>query len=95
MTSTTAVPQTIHALDSETCSTEKVYSGDSCAALAAKCGITPAEFTEYNPDPKLCLSLMPGQHVCCSSGNLPDFTPKPYANGTCFTYVVQPQVFSL
>lgn len=56
--------------------------------LASECGITPAEFTTYNPEPNECSTLTVGEHVCCSSGTLPDFAPQPYANGTCATYLV-------
>ncbi|KAJ8126287.1 hypothetical protein O1611_g7351 [Lasiodiplodia mahajangana] len=72
----------------DTCSTVQVVAHDTCATLAAECGITPAEFTDYNPSSTLCSTLVPGQHVCCSSGTLPDYTPSPYANGTCYTYTV-------
>ncbi|KAI1131231.1 class V chitinase Chi100 [Nemania abortiva] len=73
----------------DSCSTVQVVFGDSCASLAAECGITPAQFTEYNPDPSLCGSLTPGQHVCCSAGTLPDFTPKPDQDGYCYVYLVR------
>jgi hypothetical protein len=33
--------------------------------------------------------LTPGQHVCCSAGDLPDFRPKPLADGTCFSYTTK------
>ncbi|EDN99276.1 hypothetical protein SS1G_02128 [Sclerotinia sclerotiorum 1980 UF-70] len=36
----------------------------------------------------LCSTLAVGQHVCCSDGNLPDYSPQPNANGTCATYTV-------
>ena len=68
-----------------TCSATKVVSGDSCQSLAATCGITPAEFTIYNPSSTECSTLVPGEWVCCSAGTLPDFAPQPYANGTCYT----------
>ncbi|KAL4916199.1 glycoside hydrolase superfamily [Aspergillus aurantiobrunneus] len=42
---------------------------------------------KYNPSDDLCSSLMAGQHVCCSSGTLPDFTPQPNADGSCKTYL--------
>lgn len=71
------------------CTTVQVVSGDSCASLAAECGITAAEFTEYNPSSTLCSSLVVGEHVCCSTGTLPDYSPSPYENGTCYTYLVQ------
>ena len=67
------------------CSTEKVISGDSCAALAERCGISGADFTKYNSDKGFCSSLKPGQHVCCSEGDLPDFRQKPNADGSCAT----------
>ncbi|KAF4223780.1 hypothetical protein CNMCM8980_010274 [Aspergillus fumigatiaffinis] len=71
------------------CSTIQVESGDSCASLASECGITPAQFTQYNPSSTLCSSLTPGKHVCCSAGTLPDFTPKPGADGYCYSYLVK------
>ncbi|AEO70565.1 glycoside hydrolase family 18 protein [Thermothielavioides terrestris NRRL 8126] len=68
------------------CRTIQVAAGDGCSTLAAKCGISAADFTKYNPDSSLCSTLTPGQHVCCSAGTLPDFRPKPNADGTCATY---------
>jgi chitinase len=70
------------------CSTVTVASGDTCASLAAECGISAADFTEYNPSSTLCSTLAAGQHVCCSLGTLPDFAPQPYSNGTCATHLV-------
>ncbi|EFW98972.1 class 5 chitinase chi100 [Grosmannia clavigera kw1407] len=70
------------------CTAIKVVSGDSCWALSQRCGISAADFTKYNPEANLCATLTPGQHVCCSAGTLPDFKPKPNANGTCATYTV-------
>jgi hypothetical protein len=70
------------------CSTVQVDGGDSCAALASKCGISPADFTTYNSDPNFCSTLKPGQHVCCSAGTLPDFSPKPSPDGSCATYTI-------
>ncbi|KAL4733759.1 glycoside hydrolase [Aspergillus similis] len=78
---------TLHARS--TCSYVQVHSGDSCASLVQSCGITAAEFTEYNPASDLCSTLAVGQYVCCSKGDLPDFAPQPYANGTCYAYSVQ------
>ncbi|RSL78176.1 hypothetical protein CEP51_008443 [Fusarium floridanum] len=72
------------------CSTIQVKGGDSCAALATRCGIKAADFTKYNSQTKdLCSTLREGQHVCCSSGDLPDFSPKPDPDGGCATYQVQ------
>ena len=72
-----------------TCSTIQVALNDLCPKLAAECGITLVEFTSYNPISNLCTTLMPGQHVCCSPGTMPDYLPQPYANGTCATYTVK------
>ncbi|GFF80120.1 killer toxin subunits alpha/beta [Aspergillus lentulus] len=71
------------------CSTVQVEGGDSCSALATKCGISAADFSKYNSGPNLCSSLMPGQHVCCSAGTLPNFAPKPNPDGSCATYTIQ------
>lgn len=70
------------------CSTIQVHSGDSCGSLAKKCGISGNGFTKYNNDDDLCSSLTPGQHVCCSTGDLPDFKPQPNADGSCHVYNV-------
>ncbi|OBT75801.1 hypothetical protein VF21_05582 [Pseudogymnoascus sp. 05NY08] len=43
----------------------------------------------YNPAKDFCVKLQPGQWVCCSSGTVPDKSPKPKADGSCFSYVVQ------
>ncbi|KAL7944577.1 glycoside hydrolase family 18 protein [Trichoderma barbatum] len=66
-----------------------IGAGDTCAALASECGITAAQFTQYNPSSTLCSKLTPGQHVCCSSGTLPDFKPKPDNKGNCYAYYVK------
>ncbi|KAH8893931.1 glycoside hydrolase, partial [Thozetella sp. PMI_491] len=67
---------------------EKVINGDTCEKLAARCGISGADFTKYNTDKDLCSTLMEGMRVCCSSGTLPDIRPKENADGTCFAYHV-------
>ena len=71
------------------CRTIQVQDKDTCASLAAECGISTSDFTKYNPNSSLCSGFQPGQHVCCSSGSLPDFTPKPGADGHCATYLVK------
>ncbi|CAI7591731.1 unnamed protein product [Penicillium glandicola] len=71
------------------CTTAQVVSGDSCATLVTECGITADDFYEYNTASDLCSTLAVGQYVCCSSGDLPDNTPQPYSNGTCYTYLVE------
>ncbi|OBR02336.1 Chitinase [Colletotrichum higginsianum IMI 349063] len=66
------------------CRAEEVISGDDCGALAKRCGISATQFDKYNSGTKnLCSTLKPRQHVCCSPGDLPDFRPKPDANGNC------------
>jgi hypothetical protein len=72
------------------CTTIKVVQDDLCGALADRCKITLSQFEQYNPD--ICNKLVVGQRVCCSAGTLPDIAPKPYANGSCYTYTVQPHV---
>ncbi|KAF7337318.1 Glycoside hydrolase family 18 protein [Mycena sanguinolenta] len=69
-----------------TCSTITVVAGDSCASLAARCGISATDFTTYNPSATLCSTLAVGQKVCCSSGSLP--TPVENADGSCANYTV-------
>lgn len=71
------------------CRTIQVVAGDGCESLATKCGITGNAFTSYNPSSTLCSTLQEGQYVCCSTGTLPDRTPKPQADGTCASYIVQ------
>jgi GH18 family chitinase len=71
------------------CRTIQVVSGDSCGTLASRCGISGADFMKYNPGSSFCSTLMPKQHVCCSSGDLPDFRPKPNADGSCYSYETQ------
>ncbi|EXM30032.1 hypothetical protein FOTG_05063 [Fusarium oxysporum f. sp. vasinfectum 25433] len=72
------------------CRTIQVKSGDTCGALAERCGIKAADFTKYNSQTKnLCSTLIDGQHVCCSSGDLPDFRPQPKPDGGCATYTVE------
>ncbi|THV51916.1 hypothetical protein BGAL_0095g00320 [Botrytis galanthina] len=72
----------------DSCTTVKVVAGDTCATLAAECGITPAAFSQYNPSATECSSLTTGEYVCCSAGTLPDNTPQPSANGDCYAYLV-------
>ncbi|EXK32523.1 hypothetical protein FOMG_12692 [Fusarium oxysporum f. sp. melonis 26406] len=72
------------------CRTIQDKSGDGCGDLAERCGIKAADFTKYNSQTKnLCSTLIDGQHVCCSSGDLPDFRPKPKPDGSCATYTVE------
>jgi hypothetical protein len=68
------------------CRTISVAAGDGCASLAAKCGVSGNAFMGYNTKTNFCATLQPGQRVCCSTGTLPDFTPKPNPDGSCATY---------
>lgn len=72
------------------CRTEEVVFGDGCDTLIKRCGITWEQFKSYNDDGKVCGNLMPGQRVCCSSGSLPSRKPKQNSDGSCASYVVQP-----
>jgi chitinase len=66
-----------------------VNSGDSCASLATRCGLTASNFTKYNPSSTFCSNLTIGEPVCCSSGSLPNLTPQKNPDGTCASYTVK------
>lgn len=72
----------------DTCKYIKVDSGDSCWSLAQECGITQAQFEGFNKKDNFCNGLRPDQYVCCNKGDLPDFTPKPNADGSCSSYEI-------
>ncbi|KAK8028336.1 hypothetical protein PG991_005392 [Apiospora marii] len=76
-----------------TCEYLRVELGDSCASLAAKCGIRGAEFVKFNPRPDLCMSVASGDYVCCSAGDpytpsKPD-SPQPGEDGTCAVHLIE------
>lgn len=73
------------------CRTVTVDTGDDCGKLLTRCGggLTAADFYKYNPNPKLCSTLQPGQRVCCNTGQLPDIRPKQNADGSCFAYKIK------
>lgn len=54
------------------CRDIQVVSGDSCASLASRCGISGFNFEKFNPKTNLCSTLKPKQYVCCTEGDLPD-----------------------
>ncbi|KXJ89088.1 hypothetical protein Micbo1qcDRAFT_213428 [Microdochium bolleyi] len=70
------------------CRTIQVVSGDDCGTLAAKCGVSGFDFESYNKVSNFCGSLKPKQHVCCSSGSMPNFAPKPNSDGSCKAYTI-------
>ncbi|EFQ99545.1 killer toxin alpha/beta [Nannizzia gypsea CBS 118893] len=72
------------------CRAIQVVSGDSCGALASRCGIPGADFTKFNNKPNFCATLKPKQWVCCSAGTLPDKTPQPQPDGTCAVHHISP-----
>lgn len=71
------------------CRTEMVQAGDGCWALADRCGISQSGLTRYSPGSNLCNTLVVGQQVCCSTGELPDNIPPANSDGTCDTINVQ------
>ncbi|KAK3938836.1 glycoside hydrolase superfamily [Diplogelasinospora grovesii] len=73
-----------------TCTYIQAQAGDGCWALAQRCGITQDQLQQYNTAHNFCNTIQVGEYVCCSAGSLPDFSPKPYSNGTCYTYTAQP-----
>ncbi|KAH8658450.1 hypothetical protein BX600DRAFT_524945 [Xylariales sp. PMI_506] len=73
----------------DTCTTVQVVADDSCSTLATECGISDTDFLEYNTASDLCSTLTPGQYVCCSSGDLPDYAPSPDSDGNCYAYTVK------
>ncbi|VTO88650.1 unnamed protein product, partial [Fusarium graminearum] len=70
------------------CKTTKVGDKDTCTTLTIRCNIRGADFVKYNTKQNLCSTLKVGQLVCCSSGTLPDNTPKPDSDGTCATHKI-------
>ncbi|RDH35419.1 glycoside hydrolase family 18 protein [Aspergillus welwitschiae] len=89
-TSITTPNHSIQPIESrdDACSYVIVASGDSCASLASKCGITAAELSDYNPSSSLCSTLAPGEIICCSEGSKPDLSPQPTSDGLCYSYTV-------
>lgn len=75
-----------------TCRYVEVVSGDSCGALADRCGVNAQDFYKYNPKDNLCSGLMPGDFVCCSSGDQyskpKPVAPKRGADGICATHLI-------
>lgn len=72
----------------DTCEYTQAQPGDGCWALADRCGITQDKLKEYNGD-DVCDPVQVGDYVCCSPGDLPDFSPQPNPDGSCKTYKIQ------
>lgn len=70
------------------CRTIHIKYPDDCGELAQRWEISGDEFTRLNSDPDFCSNLVLGKHVCCSSGDLPNYLPKPNDDGSCATAVV-------
>lgn len=71
-----------------TCKYIQAEAGDGCWALADRCDITQDELKEYNGQ-DICDPVQVGKYVCCSSGDLPDFSPQPNPDGSCKTYIIK------
>ncbi|KAK3986863.1 glycoside hydrolase, subgroup, catalytic core [Cladorrhinum sp. PSN332] len=73
------------------CTTTTIISGDWCARVAQRCGISESQLVSYNTahTQPFCNTLAVGERVCCSPGTLPDIRPKPNPDGSCFVYNVQ------
>lgn len=73
------------------CRTEQVISGDLCAALASRCGISSSDLLRFNQQKNFCNNLKVKQFVCCSEGELPDVRPQPDSDGNCNVYSANEQ----
>jgi hypothetical protein len=72
------------------CQTGTVVAEDTCGKLAVRCGVSGDDFMRFNKKPNLCATLIPGQLICCSEGDLPDIRPKMHSNGECAVHNVAP-----
>ncbi|KAH7317126.1 hypothetical protein B0I35DRAFT_461621 [Stachybotrys elegans] len=73
----------------DTCEYTRAVAGDGCWALAERCRITQDQLVEYNGDDFCSTPIQVGQAVCCTPGDLPDFTPQPNPDGSCSTYMIR------
>ncbi|KAL6857694.1 hypothetical protein ACO1O0_005136 [Amphichorda felina] len=71
-----------------TCKYTQVQAREGCWSLAERCGISETQLKKYNSKSDFCDTLQADQYVCCSSGSLPDFSPQPGKDGSCFAYQV-------
>ncbi|KAL3480972.1 hypothetical protein BJX99DRAFT_253957 [Aspergillus californicus] len=71
------------------CRAIQAAKNDGCISLAQRCGISRTQLANYNKGvDNFCDTLQSDQWVCCSAGDLPDFSPKPNPDGSCATYTV-------
>lgn len=86
-----------------TCRMKTVVKGDTCIAVAARCGIPLEEFMRYNSEhdgknkdtgeskDTWCTLLHPGDQLCCSEKvRAPKPRPSMNRNGSCAAYVTEP-----
>ncbi|KAJ7478276.1 hypothetical protein FB451DRAFT_1365864, partial [Mycena latifolia] len=71
------------------CTTTTVVSGDSCATLATRCGLSGNQFTSFNPGLD-CSKLAVDQWVCCTTGTLPSKRPNQNPDGSCYYVEIEP-----
>ncbi|KAH6656191.1 chitinase [Plectosphaerella plurivora] len=68
------------------CRALQVGSGDTCTTMAQRCGISLTRFQNFNTAKNFCDPLMDKVWACCTVGDVPDFRPKPDADGICYSY---------
>ncbi len=73
-----------------TCKYVQAASNEGCWDLANKCGggETVDDIVRANGGNASFCNIQKNQYACCGHGKLPDFSPKPNKDGTCFTYTV-------
>jgi chitinase len=72
-----------------TCDYTQAEPGDGCWALADRCGITQEELIEHNRAEICDGGLQVSDYICCSAGDLPDFSPQPNPDRSCKTYTIR------
>ncbi|KAJ6597131.1 glycosyl hydrolases family 18-domain-containing protein [Mycena vulgaris] len=70
------------------CTTTSVVSGDGCASLATRCGLSGSQFESFNPGLD-CSKLAVDQWVCCTSGTLPSKRPNSNPDGSCYSVEIR------
>lgn len=66
------------------CEIIRIEPTNGCSQLADRCGISREELIEYNSHrDSLCTTLLIGQPICCTPGDLPGVPGNP--DGTCKT----------